>query len=300
MDRISQLGAKVLFSGLVVPVLLLSCLFLPGQCLAETSVWQISNSKTSLYLGGIIHMLSKSDFPLPDAFQRAFNNSDILVLETNIDETKTESFQNKIAKNMVYVNGKTLKDVIDQQTFLKLQTFLNKRGIAVENVIKLKPSMVSIMLSVIEIKRIGMTEQGVDNYFFSMAKNKGMRIKFLETIDEQLSFLFAMGKGNENELISKTLRDLEQLEVTMRQIKLAWRQGNEKELANITIKEMLSEYPALYNDLLVKRNNNWLPNIEKMLQSEETEIILVGALHLLGNKGLLQQLRNKGYKIKQL
>jgi len=300
MNRTCRLGAKIIFLVLVLPVLLLSGLLLSGQSLAETSVWKISNNKTSLYLGGTIHMLSKSDFPLPDAFQRAFNNSDILVLETNIDETKTEAFQNKITRNMMYANGKTLKDVIDEQTFLKLQTFLNKRGIAVENVIQLKPSMVSIMLSVVEIKRIGMTEQGVDNYFFSMAKNKGMRIKFLETIDEQLSFLFAMGEGNENELISKTLRDLEQLEVTMRQIKLAWREGNEKKLANITIKEMLDEYPALYSDLLVKRNNNWLPNIEKMLQSEETEIILVGAMHLLGKKGLLQQLRNKGYNIEQL
>jgi uncharacterized protein YbaP (TraB family) len=60
---------------------------------------------------------------------------------------------------------------------------------------------------------------------------------------------------------------------------------------------MRKDYPELYQQVLVERNNNWLPQIEAFLKTPETELILVGALHLAGNDGLLAQLRQRGYKV---
>lgn len=42
-----------------------------------------------------------------------------------------------------------------------------------------------------------------------------------------------------------------------------------------------------------------MPHIEGMMNNKPVELILVGALHLVGKDGLLQQLRNKGYIVKK-
>ncbi|MDR0639460.1 MAG: TraB/GumN family protein [Spirochaetaceae bacterium] len=52
----------------------------------ETSVWKISNGDNVLYLGGTIHLLRESDYPLPQAFEAAFEQSDILVFEASVDD----------------------------------------------------------------------------------------------------------------------------------------------------------------------------------------------------------------------
>jgi uncharacterized protein YbaP (TraB family) len=63
---------------------------------------------------------------------------------------------------------------------------------------------------------------------------------------------------------------------------------------------MKEKFNPLYQQLLVQRNNNWMPEIIRYLQTPETEMILVGAAHLLGADGLINQLRQAGYKISPL
>jgi uncharacterized protein YbaP (TraB family) len=52
----------------------------------KTSVWEISNGDNVLYIGGTIHILRESDYPLPSAFDTAFNDSEIIVFETSADD----------------------------------------------------------------------------------------------------------------------------------------------------------------------------------------------------------------------
>jgi uncharacterized protein YbaP (TraB family) len=60
----------------------------------------------------------------------------------------------------------------------------------------------------------------------------------------------------------------------------------------------MKDYPKVYQSLLVERNNNWLPKIERLIKQPEEKFILVGALHLIGEDGLLQQLKNRGYQVR--
>ena len=69
---------------------------------------------------------------------------------------------------------------------------------------------------------------------------------------------------------------------------------------NLGITPLLKDFPDIYQSLLVDRNNNWLPQIEAMFDSKDTEFVLVGALHLVGKDGLLQRLEAAGYKVTQL
>ena len=109
-----------------------------------------------------------------------------------------------------------------------------------------------------------------------------------------------MGEGYENSLIKQTLEDIKQLPVMMPKMITAWREGNIDNMDEYILADMRESHPQVYHELLVSRNNNWMPEIEAMLKTDEVEAVFVGAGHLAGDKGLLTLLAKKGYNISQL
>lgn len=57
--------------------------------------------------------------------------------------------------------------------------------------------------------------------------------------------------------------------------------------------------PRLTEELLIKRNNSWMPKILASLPKEPC-FIAVGALHLFGREGLIRQLTAEGYTLTPL
>ena len=51
---------------------------------------------------------------------------------------------------------------------------------------------------------------------------------------------------------------------------------------------------------MTDRNRRWLPQLEELLRANDNSLVVVGALHLVGQEGLLDLLRKKGYQIRQL
>ncbi len=263
---------------------------------AQTSLWQISKGDKRLYLGGTVHVLGYEDYPLPEEFTQAFSNSKKVVFETDIVKAKEPEFAQKLLRQMTYPQGKSLKDVLNKQTYQRLVAYFSDK-VPMAQIDTMKPGMVVLMLSAIEFQRMGLVTVGVDEHFWNLARQEGKSIGTLETLDEQLGFLVNMGKGNENELIMSTLNELKQVDLMINTLRSAWRAGNELEMKNIVLQDMVDDYPELYQSMLVKRNHNWLPHIEAMMDNEGIALVLVGALHLVGDDGLLQLFRNKGYEV---
>ncbi len=266
---------------------------------AKTSLWQISNSDHTLYLGGTIHMLGPDDFPLPQAFDQAYLSADIVVLETDLLQLSQPHLQQLLMQQVTYRNGKTLKTQLQPRTYQLVKNFFTARGMSVTAFEHIKPAMLSLSMSVIEIKRLGLDERGVDQYFFERARNEHKLTGQLEQPEQQIQFIASMGEGNEDALLLNTLRDLENLKPVLHEIKQSWRDGDMERLERAALAPMQRDYPELYQLLLVNRNNDWLPQIINMLNTGETELILVGALHLVGEEGLLQLLKARGFSVER-
>jgi len=58
-------------------------------------------------------------------------------------------------------------------------------------------------------------------------------------------------------------------------------------------------YP-IYEKLIIIRNRNMVSKIENYLQSKGTYFVVVGAGHLIGSKGIVQLLKDRGYSVEQL
>ena len=59
-------------------------------------------------------------------------------------------------------------------------------------------------------------------------------------------------------------------------------------------------FPTLYRSLVTERNRRWVPQIEKLLKDKENYFVVVGALHLVGDGGLLELMKRDGFKAEQL
>lgn len=267
---------------------------------AGSSVWEVSNGTQRFFLGGTVHILSAADYPLPPEFEAAFAQADKLVLETNLLQLQDPQFQQTMQREVSYRDGQNLKQYLRPETFKALEDFCAIRGIPVSSLIGFKPGMVSMMLTMIELQRLGLVGIGVDAYFNTRALEENKALGQLETAEQQLGFIAGMGIGQEDALIAYSLRDIDDLAQLMRSIKFVWREGNMPGLEAIALKPLIDDFPAIYESLMLSRNRAWLAQLDAMMQSPEVELILVGVLHLAGEDGLLDQLAAKGYKLRQL
>ncbi len=277
-----------------LPVLILTLLVLARLSFAGSPVWKISGDKGHLYLAGTIHLLGEADWPLPDAFETAFNSADLLVFETDLDATQTPEFGQKMMGQMAYKGNRTLKDRIKPATFRALGKFARKRGVPPEDLSRFKPGMVMVFLTMAEMKRLGIAGKGVDEFYFQKAQKKNLPMQFLESPMEQIRFLADIGKKNEDQMIRYIIKDVGELPAIVGKVKTAWRNGDMPALNAATTQPLKKDYPGLYHSLMVRRNRNWLPEIKKMLATPEVEFILVGAAHLAGDDGLLRLLTAGG------
>ena len=264
---------------------------------AETSMWVVEKNGNRLYLGGTIHVLSKEDYPLPPEFGAAYAEAEMIVLETDPDALNSPGMQRQLLSRMAYQDGTTLQDHLSQETWRKLAKYSEERGIPLEGLKIFKPGMLVITLTVVELQRLELLGTGVDQYFANIAAADGKPVDKLETAERQLEFLSRLGEDDPDAAIRYTLRDLDQLPSLFRSIRRHWRTGDLEGLDQTSLAPLKLEFPAVYEMLLVQRNNDWLPKLEQMLDTAEVELILVGALHLVGEDGLLALLRARDYTV---
>jgi len=264
---------------------------------SKALVYKITKENNSLYLGGTIHVLSTSDYPLAKEYFSAFENSDVLYLETDLGATQTPEFSQKIIQTLTYPEGKTLRDDLNISTYMALKKYCYKHGLPMESIERFKVGMSVMNILMKSLSDLNINAMGVDKYFYIQAKEVDKEIKFLESVESQIEILGSMGEGEENELVMSSLKDAGNLKEEMYNIIRHWRSANIQALNDDMINEFKSEYPELYADVLIKRNQAWIKKIEPMFESKEIEYILVGAMHLIGEDGLLAYFEKKGYKI---
>lgn len=275
-------------------------LLLSEESLAETSVWRVSDGNNTVYLGGTVHLLRPSDYPLPEEYEQAYLASSELYFETDISSMGDLSVQAQMLQQLTYSDGRTLKTVLNEDAYAALEDYTATIGMPLMMLEQFKPGMIISTLQVLEFQRIGFTPQGVDAFFNTRALGDAKDIGALETIEEQIGFLARMGEGNESEFILLSLEDLENTDALMEEMITAWRNGDEGALQKLFVDDMEQRAPELFDSLLRQRNLRWMPQIEAMFEDADTEFVLVGAAHLIGREGLVQLLQTKGYEVSQL
>lgn len=267
---------------------------------AESSVWVLKSPKATIYFAGSCHVLRASDYPLPPEFWTAYKDSRKIIFEASQDEMAGAEFQAKLLSASIYDDGTTLKQHLSTKAYAKAEEFCKKHNYQIEALQILRPWMFAMMLTMQEMQKLGAeSNYGIDYVFNESARRDGKTIDTLETVDEQIGFLTMLDKGTDNEQIIETIDELEQINIRLADIVNAWRKGDERKTEELSLQD-LKNYPKLYSVLITDRNRKWVKNIEGYLQRPEKIMIIVGAAHLVGDNGVIELFRKRGYQIEKL
>lgn len=261
---------------------------------AESSVWKVTRGGKTLYIGGTCHFLRASDLPLPPEFDAAFAEAKSVCFETNIEKLQSPETQQLLMSQAMFTDGSTLASVLSPEAWEATQKWCAKSGLPAAQMQAFKPWMLMMTIVAIETQKLGFTPEGVDAIFQKKAVAAKKPVRELETAEEQIAFITALGEGQESELIVATLRDIARVPSILNEMVAAWRAGDLPKIDKLLSEEMRTKYPGIYIALIVRRNKAWLPKIEAMLATEPKELILVGVAHLAGKDSVLEALKKKG------
>lgn len=267
---------------------------------AASSVWKAEKDESVIYLGGTFHMLRDKDYPLPPEFQRAYAAADLIVFETDIGQLNDISMQQKMFAKARYADGATIDRFLSTKTMDLLTEYCRTNGIPLHTLKQFKPSLIMVAITMTELMKAGVNKQGVDKYYYEQAIKDGKQTIAFETVEQQIEFSANMADGDEDAFVLHALDDLKSIRQQFEALVGAWRSGNEEQLERLMVRDFKSRYPALYRRLIVDRNRNWMPLIDKHLQTDRVEFVMVGAGHLVGQDGIIEKLRQKGYRVEQL
>jgi len=280
-------------------ILIILLTFAAGAVFAESSVWKISRDNNVLYLGGTVHILRAEDYPLPQEFDFAYNESDTVIFETDIGKMDDPDVAQKILTDGMYRDGRSLKTVLKPSVYHQLKEVLEEFLVPIDSVKYFKPGMIASTLTALSFQTTDAFSEGVDAYFYSKAIDDQKNINFLETVDQQIDLVVNMGIGNENEFILYSIQDLEGSGENLALLIDEWRTGSH-EVMEETIAELKEEFERTYQSLVSDRNELWMKKILKYLQNDEIEFLLFGTLHLHGQDGILGRLIDAGFIVEQV
>jgi len=282
------------------PLLISLALLFSTQLFAQSSVWKAEKDGATVYLGGTIHVLLQSDYPLPEEFAKAYQAAEIVTFETDISRLQDPALAQVMMQKLSYNDARTLNSQVSAETYQKLNDYAQGYGIKLEMLKNFKPGLVMSTFLGLELQKMGATAEGIDAHFLNQAKRDGKQTFYLETIEQQMDFLARMGVGKEDHFYQNMLRDFTQMQQQMSQIIRHWRTGDSRGLDAFANQPMAKDYPEIFQFLLIDRNNQWMPSVEQYFTTKEVEFVMVGAAHLVGEHGLIAQLKAKGYQVTQL
>lgn len=281
---------------LLLPFLL--CLLLPLSAFADPAFYKVSKGDQQHWLLGSIHAGKPSLYPLPDPIERAWLQSRALVLEVDLTHISQQQWQEMGAITRL-VDGKTLKEHVPLDLYRRTIIAAGQNGLTENMLAPLRPWFAAITLTQAALERTDFSSAlGVDQHFAKQAGDSGKPIIGFETLLEQLGYLASVG-DNQTLMLESTLDELPELELGFREVMKAWEEGDEATLINLLKSEMAPPklQAWLEQTLLAERNHNWL---KKWSTLPNESFIVVGALHLYGDQGLLALLEQQGWRITPL
>lgn len=273
----------------------------------KSFIWKISSDISDVYLLGSIHIASTDIYPLDSDIEDAFQESDKLVVEINMNEVSALKVMLLLEKYGKYPEGEGLKENLPGELYRELESRFLEVGVPISSMNDYRPWVFIIGVAGAEMGGDYSVEYGIDFYFLEKAASRGMEILELETAELQMQMLSSIQDEVIITLIDSSFREDKDtsLDYTIETLDImveTWEEGDVAGMAEILFEDLDKE-PALapfYEASFTRRNYGMITKIEQYLADGYTYFIVVGAGHLVGDEGLLIMLEEAGYAVEQL
>lgn len=266
--------------------------------------WEFVDQENDVYIGGTIHFMPENTFPLSESIEQAFVESDVLFVEKDLLSIDRESREFYDSQHGYFSDGETLADYISDELYHETDVELEKVGIPIEGVDKLRPWYMAEMLEMSRVTELDYElDDSVELYFMQKAEEKGMEIIELESYFDYLDRLFETFTLEKQHLKATVKKD-QLIEDRLYKVLEAWKNGDKDKMEDVVLAPR-EEYPELeeyYQKLYDERNVELTEKIIEVIENREDEdvFVVLNAAHLVGENGVLNILEEKGYELKQL
>jgi hypothetical protein len=280
---------------------LFSLLFLLcGNAVAHPALWQAKMGDSTVYLFGTVHLLpNDTDWHFP-ALDQALSKSQALYIELTDDDQGTMT---ALVLHYGMDTEHPLSSLLNESDNAALAKAAQLAGLpggptALE---PMRPWLAALTLTVAPLMKAGLDPAaGVDKQLQAQMTRAGKPVHGLETAEQQIRFLADLPDSLQIAFLRDILHDVEKDKEELLSLVDAWKSGNVAAIAKLENDELKTQEPALYQKLLVQRNQNWAARIKDLLRQPGTTVfVAVGAAHLAGPDSVQAQLAKIGVTAQQ-
>ena len=278
-------------------------------------LWKVEGKNGStMYLFGTIHVGDERNKQVLDMLKDEISASDAVAAEFDTVAYKEDTNQQlSAAMSMLLNDGTTIKDHMRADLYEKSVKYLTDAGLYMTAYDMYNMGFWNNMLSSTAIRLSSYsTDYGMEGLVLNEAKSGNKEILELESAQYQTELISGFSDELQNLLIEAFLDTADTYSDEIKKLHEAWLAGDEDKL-NDEIEgeteedddeELTPEQQKLLDDYQKKmyddRNDGMVKKAVEYLESGKNVFFTAGTAHFLGDKGIVKQLTDKGYKVERI
>ncbi len=292
-------------------IFILGLILLPFLLTAQSKIkprkypsllWEITGNglQKPSYLFGTMHVSSKLAFHLADSFFLGIRNADVVALETNPESWQEDMSNYEMDYGYRNYSGYTGSNYVElPNEYLRLNTLrFYKYDKKIARALYSNPSAINNLLYRSYGNESSDFEEDtyLDMYIYQCGKKWGKKVAGVEKYAESMKLMMEAYKDAAKDRQIKERSYDSENSYSFNKLQEAYRSGNLDWLDSINKYNSFS--PAFDEKFLYRRNEIQASSIDSILRSGQSLFVGVGAAHLPGNRGVIEILRDQGYKLR--
>lgn len=266
-------------------------------------LWKVTdnNSGKTSYVFGTHHFAPLSLLDSIKGLDAALQNADKVYGELDMQAAMDPSAMMGMQQMMMAPADSTIDKVLTTKQLADLNMAWAKYGtdqIPLNALYVLKPAGLSTQLAALMSAKVLPdinVGQGIDNELQVRARKAGKQVAGLETMEFQTQMLLGDPISKQAEDLVETIEDIDAEAGKLVRLTNAYLAQNYKDIETICAESVLKN-PESAEKMIISRNNNWMKQLEPEMKNTNL-LVVVGAGHLVGDKGILNQLKKAGYTV---
>ncbi len=270
-----------------------------GAAQAEPALWQVTGGRSTVYLFGSVHLLPEGGFSVQGDLADALDDAGRVCLEIDPAATDEASTATITLARAIDPDGRDLFELLGPDAD-RVRASAEDAGVPLDALAMFEPWFAGLMVSVMALQSHGYDAQhGVEQIIEAAAQKDGKGGCGLETLDGQLGLLDGLPADLQKEILMQAIDEAGDIEDKIEPMISAWRTGDERGLER-SLDDDFDGYPELADALIYERNARWAVQVDEMLQGDEDVLLVVGAMHLIGDRGLPALLEKRGFTVRRM
>ena len=283
---------------LLAPAFTVLATLATASAIAEPALWEVSGRDNSVYLFGSVHLLPEGGFTIGGALAEALDDAERVCLELDPDAEDDAEKTSLTLARAIDPEGRSLFDLLGPDAD-RVRESAAAAGVDIAPFAAFEPWFAGLTMSLMALQLNGFdVEHGVEQIIQAEAKKDAKAGCGLETLDGQLGVLDSLPAELQKELLLQSIEEASDVNAVIEPLLAAWRDGDEQGLEK-RLEEDFEEYPELAEALIFERNKNWAVQVSEMLEGDDDVLLVVGAMHLVGERGLPALLEKRGYHVER-